>query len=266
MSVFLHIFRESKMKRLFFSLIFLGAFLILSSCTTEPPAKTIAQTDNDITLDTDNKTTETDLIVDNDVTTEETTDADSGGKLPQKCSTDLECKAGGDKSAICVVAKCQPGCKSDADCKGFPGTKCNVALGRCLNLGASSYACDSKKCPSGCCYAVKGFTEVKCSKTAKVTICGLCKQGEIFLEGKDCIPAACSTSNDQCPSYNKAESDSDCFKCEAGELVCKKDANCNTGTGGVVFTNVVKCISAGQMCVPGQKCCSGQPCIQGFCY
>ncbi len=254
------------MKKLFFSLIFLSAFFILTSCKTEPPARIAGFSDTDVISDIDNTTTETETIVDNDIATEETQDIDNGGKTPQKCSTDLDCKTGGDKSAICVVAKCQPGCKSDSDCKGIPGTRCNVALGRCLNLGANSSACDAKRCPSGCCYAVKGFTEVKCSATAKASICGLCRQGEIFLEGKKCIPAACSTSNDQCPSYNAAESDSECFKCETGDLICKKDANCNTGTGGVVFTNVVKCISAGQMCVPGQKCCSGQPCIQGFCY
>ena len=255
------------MKKMFLALIFLSAFFILTSCKTEPPTKVVVKPDTDVVVDNNNKVTDSDVVVDEDNVVDETNDVDNGGgSTPSHCSKDIDCKSGGDKSAICVLGKCNPGCKSDDDCKSVPGTRCNIPLGRCLNLAATNGACDTKKCPSGCCYALKGFTEVRCSSTAKTSICGICRQGEIFLEGKECVSAACSASNDKCPQYNSNESDSQCFKCETGELICKKDANCNTGTGGVIYTNVQKCISAGQMCVPGQKCCSGQPCIQGFCY
>ena len=235
------------------------------SCTSSPPQiSTASKQDQDSQI---NDTTQDTILPDNsnDTATEAQTDADSGTTNNNKnCKLDKDCGSG----RICVMGKCADGCKSNNDCKGVPGTQCNTALGRCLNVGASMGACSAQKCSTGCCYATKGFTELKCLKTATYSVCGFYPQGQILLGGTKCIPSVCSKSNDLCPSFNSSESDSKCYECKEGELICSHNTtDCNTGTGSGIVVNALSCIPAGEMCTQGGKtCCSGQPCIQGYCY
>jgi hypothetical protein len=228
--------------------------------------------ENDLEFNDNNSLIDNDSYFNNDADKTENLDKDNyftdEDIINFACKTDNECKKfKKDSSAICVFEKCQTGCKTNSDCKSFQGTVCNKKLGRCLNTIANNQACNEINCPKGCCYAINGFTKLKCLKNPKISTCGVCEQGKIFLDGMKCINAVCSISQDFCPKYNFFHYDSKCYKCEKKELVCKKDLNCsNTGSNSGFLINSQKCISSGQLCIPGQLCCSGQPCIQGFCY
>jgi len=185
--------------------------------------------------------------------------------ITKNCSLDNECG----NCNICVSGKCSKGCETDNDCKMYTGLKCNKKLNRCTNVYASLQACGETKCPTGCCYAGKGMTSVKCLTTPAAYICGLCANGEIYMpEDSKCIPAVCSTVSDNCPTLNSDSTDIGygCFECKSGEFICKEiETGCDSSGFPV---NVATCIPAGEECVSGpiSDCCSGLPCIDGYCY
>ncbi|HNT26968.1 MAG TPA: hypothetical protein PKH10_02200 [bacterium] len=153
-------------------------------------------------------------------------DADSSacdnGNIGKNCKTDNECGS----CLICVNAKCAEGCQSDADCLNYAGTKCNRALSRCLNTTATDSACGETKCSSGCCYGTKGFLSIKCLSTATLQTCGICKQGEIYMDGKQCVPSACKVGESKCQTYNATVPNSQCFSCDEETFLCQSDPNC----------------------------------------
>jgi len=217
----------------------------------------------DTAVDSDNRDNDTPDVVQPDADTD--TAACDNPNVGKNCKTDTECGT----CLICVNAKCTAGCQSDADCMNYAGTKCNTKLSRCVNTTASSGACNQSNCPSGCCYATKGFQSVKCLMTAALATCGICKQGEIYMDGKQCVPAACSTGDTKCQTYNTAAPDPECYECKAGELVCYDDPDCSSSTLRLLSgypVNSFACVAAGNSCGPNDSCCSGQPCIQGYCY
>ncbi len=243
--------------------LFLCVFsmIMLVSCGDEPvlspdskinpdSGKTPDQDSTGIAPDTDNPGNEG-PIPDNDT------------PAPQNCTTDQECGTGN----ICVSAKCTKGCASDTDCSPYTGTKCNTKLGRCLNVAASAQACGESKCMTGCCTADAGFLTLKCETTATSQKCGLCKQGEVFADGKTCVPAACKSGETKCQDYNATSSRKKCFECKAGELVCYDNTSNTQCTGSALMLfDAAKCVPAGEQCTADSTCCSGQPCIQGYCY
>ncbi|MCK5809417.1 hypothetical protein KAH37_10560 [bacterium] len=195
----------------------------------------------------------------------ETQDSDDAVKPiePTACTMDEDCKDQA-KTAICVAAKCKAGCKSDDGCP--LRLRCNLALGRCLNLAASSQACSTRNCAAGCCVAKDGLTLLECAKTPTPGVCGVCKQGEVFLDGNKCIEAACDVNDDECPTLNAGKEDEECYKCKAGALICEMDEAECSGSAAVTVT-AYQCLSAGQQCRAGvDECCSGQPCVNGYCY
>ena len=183
----------------------------------------------------------------------------------QSCTSDEECG----NCMICVSAKCAKGCTSDSDCQMSVGLKCNKNLARCVNVVASNKACSESNCPSGCCYAEKGLSGIKCSSSANVSTCGLCSQGEIYSPSDSkCLPAACSTTTDNCSSINQGASNppAKCYSCKAGDFTCQKNTTTSGCSAGMII-NMNQCIPSGQQCVEGlSECCSGMPCIEGFCY
>ncbi|HOW51651.1 MAG TPA: hypothetical protein PLV42_06370 [bacterium] len=189
-------------------------------------------------------------------------DADADSAIGGNCKTDTECAPN-----ICVKAKCSTGCTSDADCANYPNTTCNTKLGRCLNTLASSGACNETNCPSGCCYAEKGFLGLKCASTAALNTCGICAQGEVYLESKQCVPAACKVGDTKCQAYNSYSSRSECFECMGEKnYLCAEDTTGCTGGSALMTVNVMECVPAGESCSSNDLCCSGMPCIKGYCY
>ncbi|HOW51280.1 MAG TPA: hypothetical protein PLV42_04460 [bacterium] len=267
------------MKRTAYIALCLIAFFAVA-CSTEDPAG--IPTDNGVIGDTDTPQTDTPALPDNDTsvvpdnpgtdtdtpaTDDVQPDADvpvgdcETGNVGKNCKTDTECGA----CNICVNAKCAQGCLSDTDCSTYTGTKCNKKLGRCVNLTAASGACDETKCASGCCYAEKGFTALKCAATASLAQCGICKQGEVYMDGKQCVPSACKVGDTKCATYNASDPNAECFECKAGDLICAEKSPCSTGSA-LLLLNAKECIPAGETCSENDTCCSGQPCIQGYCY
>jgi len=258
--------------------------LFVIACSSEDPAG-ILTTDTPATGDTDtvkpdNQLPETDNVTgDSDTvvpTDTDTTPGDTDTVTPdndtptgscdnpnvgKNCKTDTECGT----CLICVNAKCAEGCQADADCANYPGTKCNTKLARCVNTTASSAACGETACPSGCCYADKGFLNLKCLTTSTLQQCGICKQGEVYMDGKQCVPAACKVGETKCQTYSSTDPNSKCFECKTGDLVCYENPTCNTGSA-LMLLNAKECIPAGEVCTENDTCCSGQPCIQGYCY
>ncbi len=255
------------MKKMFFVLA--AAVFMFVACGDDPSAL-IPSTDNESTVDQD-----TTPVVDEDVVAPDTnpeTDADAtvddgcADTEGKGCATDADCGA----CMICVKGgKCAKGCTTDDDCVIQPGTKCNTKLARCLNVFASTKACSDANCPTGCCYAEKGLSGVKCAKQADPTLCGLCANGEIYSpEDSSCIPAACSSTTDNCPTLNAGSTkpDAKCFECKTGELICKAKTSTSGCSAGTII-NAAQCVPAGQQCVEGvSECCSGMPCVQGYCY
>ena len=187
--------------------------------------------------------------------------------LGKQCATDTECGA----CMICVTGgKCVKGCTKDEDCT-LTGTKCNTKLARCVSVFATNKACSEASCPTGCCYAEKGLSALKCATgdSATAATCGLCPQGQIYSpEDSKCINAACSTTTDDCPSLNSGATNppAKCYECKSGEYVCKAKTSTSGCSAGVVI-NAAQCVPAGQQCVEGvSECCSGMPCVQGYCY
>ena len=251
------------MKNILFSVL-LSVFLFSSCNDTAIP---IVSTDRDsVETDGNNPNGDADAVQDDSETVDETEtpDVDSAKPInPTACTMDEDCKDQA-KYAICVAGKCRAGCRADAEC--VARTRCNVALGRCLNLAASKQACSTRNCASGCCVAKDGFTLLECEKTPTPALCGVCKQGEVFLDGNKCIPAACDNNNDTCPDLNAGKEDEECYACKAGALICEKNEQECSGSSGVVVT-AYQCLSAGQQCRAGvDECCSGQPCVNGYCY
>lgn len=217
---------------------------------------------------------EADIVADGDTpdtdtptTDDEQPDADTGDcntmNVGKNCKTDTECGT----CLICVNAKCAEGCLSDADCTAYAGTTCNRKLSRCLNTIATfgTGICNETNCPTGCCYATKGFQSVKCLATATLATCGICKQGEIYMDGKQCVPAACKVGETKCQTFNATDPRSECFECKTGDLICYDNPSCQTGAA-LLIPNVALCIPAGEQCSEGATCCSGTPCIKGYCY
>ena len=253
------------MKNLFFVLLLLIAFLLMGCddpiVYIPPTDKDVAQTDDVAQDDSEIDDSQVDETEKEDET--EVVDDEPDTILPNPCTMDPDCK---DQAAhaICVSGKCTAGCKADADCA--VRTRCNLPLGRCLNLAASGQACSTRNCPSGCCVAEDGFTVLVCEATPTPARCGVCPQGEVFLDGNKCVHAACDTVNDDCPTLNSGKENDECYGCQAGALICALDEECiDTGTG--VTVNSYECLSAGQQCREGvDECCSGQPCVNGYCY
>jgi len=264
------------MKKMSF-VVLLAALFMLVACGDDPtPVVTPEQkpdqesnVDDDVNVpDADNTDTAADTASDADVA--DTGDPDAGcanDNLGKQCTTDGDCGA----CMICVTGgKCVKGCTKDEDCT-LTGTKCNTKLARCLSVFGSSQACSETKCPAGCCYAGKGLTELKCATgdSATAATCGLCAQGEIYSpEDSKCISAACSTTTDNCPSFNSGATNppAKCYACKSGEYICKANTSTSGCSAGTVI-NAAQCVPAGQQCVEGvSECCSGMPCVQGYCY
>jgi len=225
----------------------------------------------DISPDADITGNDTDTVIPADadapLTDDEQPDTDTGDcntvNFGKNCKTDTECGT----CLICVNAKCAQGCLSDADCTAYAETTCNRKLSRCLNTTAifGTGICNETNCPSGCCYATKGFQSLKCLGTAQLQTCGICKQGEIYMDGKQCVPAACKVGETKCQTYNATEPRAECFECKTGDLVCYDNPSCQTG-GLILPLEHRTCIPAGEQCSEGTTCCSGTPCIRGYCY
>lgn len=175
------------------------------------------------------------------------------------CKMDVECGA----CLICVNAKCSAGCQSDTDCSSYPNTVCNKSIYRCINKFATE--CDETHCIAGCCYGDKGFQNLKCLPSPVLSTCGICKQGEVYMDGKQCVPATCKVGETKCQTYNSTDLDAECFECKATDLVCSEKTPCNTGSA-LLTLNVMSCIPAGGECSDGDNCCSSMPCIKGYCY
>ena len=260
------------MKSLFFVLV--AALFMFVACGDDPTPivnpDTEADSTTDSTADTDTETpadTATDTT-DTEVPADTAADTDSGCAQTEglSCTTDTECGA----CMICVKGgKCAKGCTTDDECQMQPGLKCNVKLARCVNIYASNKACADTNCPTGCCYAEKGLSGLKCAKEASPATCGLCANGEIYSpEDSKCLTAACSTTTDNCPTINAGATNppAKCYECKSGELVCKAKTSTSGCSAGVVI-NAAQCVPAGQQCVEGvSECCSGMPCVQGYCY
>lgn len=186
---------------------------------------------------------------------------DTEGK---NCDTDKTCGA----CMICVSGICQKGCTSDSDC-GIVGTNCNKKLARCVNIYASRGACNEENCPTGCCYADKGLTGLKCAKTPNPETCGLCNQNAIFSPmDQKCVNAVCSTTSDNCPAINSESTNppSYCYECRVGELLCSTTSS-KAGCSAAALINMNECTPSGRKCDgKTDKCCSGMPCIEGYCY
>ena len=240
--------------------------MFLISCSTATPFIGGSDVDNKV-IDNDVVFVDDGNIADNDISVIDNPQSENDVVVPDNdngittCKTDTECGTG----KICISAKCENGCASDTDCKSYTGTRCNTKLGRCLNIAATSQACGEAKCNSGCCYTDAGYTILTCLKTADIKVCGLCKQGEIYSDGKTCIPAACNSSTDKCSSYNSTKANAKCYQCKAGELICYENTTtCKTGSGMII--DALSCVPAGENCNVKSLCCSGQPCISGYCY
>ena len=182
------------------------------------------------------------------------------------CTTDAECGA----CMICSTGgKCSKGCTSDNDCQMSVGLKCNKSLARCLNVLASNKACSEANCPSGCCYAEKGLTGVKCTSYASASVCGLCPLGQIYSPDESrCITSVCSFTTDDCPSLNSEATNppSKCYECVSGELVCEAKGSASGCSAGTII-NLRACIPSGKKCDKNfDQCCSGMPCVGGYCY
>ncbi len=183
------------------------------------------------------------------------------------CATDTECG----NCMICTTGgKCSKGCITDADCTMQTGLHCNTKLARCLSIYASNKACSEVNCPTGCCYAEKGLTGLRCASQASPATCGLCAQGEIWSPSDSkCISAVCSATTDNCPSLNIGATNPSaaCYKCKSGELICQANTTQSGCSASGVIINAAQCIPSGQQCVEGvSECCSGMPCIDGYCY
>jgi hypothetical protein len=190
-------------------------------------------------------------------------DNDPTDPTGDNCKLDADCGA----PYICVKAKCTKGCESDADCTNYANTTCNTKLGRCLNTAASEGACNETNCASGCCYAEKGFLGLKCATTATLNVCGICSQGEVYMESKQCVTAACKVGETKCQTYNSYSDRSECFECMADkDFLCADDVAGCTGGSALMMVNVMECVPAGEKCSTKDTCCSGMPCIQGYCY
>ena len=190
--------------------------------------------------------------------------ADSAPAPADECTVDGDCGAG----KICEYGTCGNGCTKDEDCINYAGTLCNKKLGRCANLYASNRACSEQNCPQGCCYAEKGLVGMKCSAVQNPATCGQCDQGRVYSpEEARCIDAACSSTTDNCPSLNAGSFNppARCYRCAAGELICKASTSTSGCSSGRVI-NAQICIPSGGECSAATECCSGMPCINGFCY
>jgi len=211
----------------------------------------------DIYSDLDNEFLDSGTV-DNDIASAENCNDLSIG---MNCTRDIDCGT----CNICSQGKCRRGCLSDDDCKMYVGVRCNKKLYRCTNIYASLQACGEVKCPTGCCYALKGLTGVNCLTTPDATKCGVCLNGQVYIpEQLKCVPATCSTTSDNCPELNSEEEFSDFYECKAGEFICKENPY---GESVLKIIEAAQCIAAGQRCVPGvSECCSGMPCVEGYCY
>lgn len=263
------------MKKMSFALLLFAAIFMFIACGDDP-TPVVVTPDNEPTEDSDvsdadtaepvDNTPETDADADADVDNPPVDDGCEDGNLGKTCTKDSECGA----CMICVTGgKCAKGCKSDDDCTMLPGLHCNTKLARCVNIYASSKACSDASCPTGCCYADKGLSGLKCAKEASPATCGLCQNGEVYSpEDSKCLPAACSSTTDNCPTLNAGSTKPEpkCFECKSGELVCSAKTSTSGCSAGTVI-NAAQCVPAGQQCVEGvSECCSGMPCVQGYCY
>ena len=275
------------MKKVTFFMV-LAFFFFLVSCGDDPaPISTNPDTGDtvtdtgDTTTDTGDTTTDTgetptdtgDTTTDTGETptdTGDTTDPDGECEVSNQgkiYTMDSECG----KCMICTTGgKCSKGCTTNEDCTMQTGLYCNTKLARCLSIYASNKACSELNCPTGCCYAEKGLTGLKCATQASPATCGLCAQGEIWSpEDNKCISAVCSSTTDNCPSLNTGATNppASCYKCKAGELICQANTTQSGCSASGVIINAAQCVPAGQQCVEGvSECCSGMPCVQGYCY
>ena len=263
------------MKKMFYVLT--AVVFLFVACGDDPTS--IAPKSDDDVVENDQDTPDTgsdddvvtpdtgDTNTDNDVPDVPVDDGCANDNLGKQCTTDTDCGA----CMICVTGgKCVKGCTKDEECT-MTGTKCNTKLARCLSIYASSQACSESKCPTGCCYAEKGLTGLKCATGASATAatCGLCPQNQIYSPtDSKCVDAVCSATTDNCPSLNSGATNppAKCYACKSGEFICKANTSTSGCSAGVVI-NAAQCVPAGQQCVEGvSECCSGMPCVQGYCY
>ena len=207
---------------------------------------------------------------DDDADTDTLPDTDPSGcaydRQGNTCTTDKECGS----CMICASAKCVRGCTNNNDCEAVlpnSGLKCNKKLARCVNIYGSNQACSETNCPIGCCYAKKGLSALRCEANPNISTCGVCAQGKIYSpeDGGTCIPAVCSSIDDNCPSINAGATKPSCYVCKTSALICAK--NNTYGCSSTTVVNTAQCVPAGQMCIEGvDNCCSGNPCVNGYCY
>ncbi|HOW52316.1 MAG TPA: hypothetical protein PLV42_09775 [bacterium] len=202
------------------------AFLLIFAISCENETHLRLVTDQDISGDTDQPTSDDTAVVpdDHDTTGPDQNDAATpDDDLSVPCELDSECGDG----EICVLGNCAPGCKADKDCAAYPGTTCNTETNRCLNETANDGACSEKNCPTGCCWAERGFVTLKCLIPPAVKYCGTCAQGEVYMGQNTCVPAACSTKDTLCQTYNSYDSRAACYECKTGDLLCYDNPACN---------------------------------------
>ena len=252
------------MKKMFFVLV--AALFMFAACGDDPTPVVVVP--DETPADDSDVVTDEDTVEVPDETPDETPVDDGCAQTEGlACTTDTECG----NCMICVTGgKCAKGCKTDDDCTSLlPGLHCNTKLARCVNTFGSNKACSEASCPTGCCYADKGLSGFKCAKEASPATCGLCQNGEVYSpEDSKCLPAACSSTTDNCPTLNAGSTKPEpkCFECKSGELVCSAKTSTSGCSAGAVI-NAAQCVPAGQQCVEGvSECCSGMPCVQGYCY
>ena len=255
------------MKKMFSGLVAVLFMFMVVACGDDPTLPSsndntdtsAEQPDPEPVVDEDTAN-EQEPVVDEDVTPDNGCATSNTG---QNCDSDEVCGA----CMICQNGRCMKGCEADTDCSAYVGTRCNTKLARCVNPIASGQACSETSCPTGCCYAEKGLSGLRCATTPSIETCGMCPQGEIYSpEDNKCLTAACSTSTDNCPTLNASSTTppSKCFECK--EYICKANTSTSGCSAGTVI-NAAQCVPAGQQCVEGvSECCSGMPCVQGYCY
>ncbi len=200
-------------KLMFLSLLALFAFACENETHTRPLADLDALTGGEQEAADDAAATpDNDTII--------TPDIDTAGTA---CELDSKCGDGN----ICVAGSCTAGCTDDGDCTAYPGTTCNTETHRCLNETANDKACGDTRCPTGCCYAEKGFRALKCLIPPSLKYCGMCAQGEVYLDRTECVPAACSTGDTNCQTYNAYDVRAVCYECKTGDLLCYDNPACN---------------------------------------
>jgi len=197
--------------------------LCLLSCENE--THSLRPTDQEETAPDEQENVDDATVVDLDTAVADLNDI--GGPDNDTTGTDCQLDSECDGADICVAGNCVPGCTGNGDCAAYPGTTCNTVTHRCFNEVADDGACDETNCPTGCCYAERGFRKIACLIPPSLEYCGMCPQGQVYMNRAECVPAACSTTDTKCRDYNSYEMRAACYECKASDLLCYDNPACN---------------------------------------